>query len=129
MSSRLAQGRAGAAALALIVACHRAPPAPPIATTRVDLPPSYQFVPVDIVVPAGAAVVWTNHDHFTHSIHLIDDGGGNLMVPPGDSVRFTFTRPGLHRYDCSLHPHDMHGTVTVRDGTLRDSAAGGISGP
>jgi plastocyanin len=129
VSSLLHRGRAGAAALALIAACHRAPPAPPTATTHVDLPPSYQFAPADIVVPSGATVVWTNHDHFTHSIHLTDDGGASMMVPPGDSVRFTFTRAGLHHYDCSLHPHDMHGTVTVAGGTLRDSTAGRISGP
>lgn len=113
MSGVVARVRTGAVALVLLGACHRAPPAPPVATTRVDLPPSYLFRPADIVVQSGATVVWTNHDHFTHSIHLVDDGGNSLIVPPGDSVRFTFTRPGLHHYDCSLHPHDMHGTVMV----------------
>jgi len=116
--------RAGAVALLVIGvggACHRAPPPPPVATTHVDLPPSYLFAPGDIVVPAGATVVWTNHDHFTHSIHLTDDGGSSMMVPPGDSVRFTFTRPGLHHYDCSLHPHDMHGTVLVQADSGRSS--------
>ena len=113
MSATAARIRAGAAALVLLGACHRAPPAPPVATTHVDLPPSYLFRPADIRVRTGATVVWTNHDHFTHSIHLTDDGGSSLLVPPGDSVHFTFTRPGLHHYDCSLHPHDMHGTVTV----------------
>ena len=113
MSAAVSRVRAGLVALVLLGACRRAPPAPPVATTHVDLPPSYQFRPADIRVRAGATVVWTNHDHFTHSIHLTDDGGSSMLVRPGDSVQFTFSRPGIHHYDCSLHPHDMHGTVTV----------------
>jgi plastocyanin len=25
----------------------------------------------------------------------------------------SFATPGLHHYDCSFHPRDMHGTVMV----------------
>lgn len=85
----------------------------PVAARRVDLPKSYRFAPAAITVPAGVTVTWTNSDVFTHSIRLIDDGGTELVMKPGDSTRFAFTRPGLHRYDCSLHPHDMRGTVLV----------------
>jgi plastocyanin len=103
-----------AAAVAL-AACGRdaGRAAPPVATDRVDLVKSYQFAPAAITVPTGATVTWTNADVFTHSVRLVDDGGAVLVMKPGDSARFTFTSPGLHRYDCSFHPHDMRGTVLV----------------
>ena len=51
----------------LLAAC--APPAVtvPVATNRVDLPPSYKFEPALITVPDGTTVTWTNKDNFTHS--------------------------------------------------------------
>lgn len=103
-----------AAALAL-AACARGADraAPPVAADRVDLPKSYRLAPTAITVPAGATVTWTNSDNFTHSIRLLDDGGTVLVMRPGDSTHFAFTSPGLHRYDCSFHPHDMRGSVLV----------------
>lgn len=35
------------------------------------------------------------------------------MMKPGESVTHTFTTAGLFRYDCSLHPKDMKGSVLV----------------
>ena len=87
--------------------------AAPVATDKVDLPPSYKFVPAAITVPAGTTVTWTNHDNFTHSVRLLDDGGAVMNVSPGDSVTYTFTGVGEHHYDCSYHPHDMSGIVVV----------------
>lgn len=104
-----------AAAAVALAACGRGaePGAPPVAANRVDLPKSYRFAPADITVPAGATVTWTNSDVFTHSIRLVDDGSTVLIMKPGESARFTFTSPGMHRYECSFHPHDMRGTVLV----------------
>lgn len=108
----------GASALVLllpVMACTGADRAgaEPVATDRVRLPKSYRFVPAAITVPAGDVVTWTNSDNFTHSVRLLDDGGAILVMRPGDSVRFTFTTPGVHRYDCSFHPHDMTGAIAV----------------
>ncbi len=100
------------AALAL-TACSAASSAAPLATSQVDLPPSYKFAPADITVPSGTTVTWTNHDNFTHSVRLIDDGGKVMDMKPGASVSFTFDKPGLHHYDCSFHPQNMKGTVLV----------------
>jgi len=36
-----------------------------------------------------------------------------MILKPGGSTSFTFTTPGTHPYDCSFHPHDMHGEVVV----------------
>jgi plastocyanin len=89
--------------------------AAPVATNQVDLPRSYRFAPEDITVPAGTEVTWTNNDNFTHSVRLLDSGEVHMMKP-GESVSLTFTNPGLFRYDCSLHPKDMHGSVLVGGG-------------
>jgi plastocyanin len=89
--------------------------AEPVATDRVDLPPSYRFEPEAITVPDGTTVTWTNSDNFTHNVRLLDDGGDTLSLAPGESVSFTFTGPGEHRYDCSFHPNDMTGVVVVTE--------------
>lgn len=102
--------------LALPACVRRAEPNSPVVTSRVDLPKSYRFAPSSITVRAGAAVTWTSSDNFTRSVRLLDDGGAVLPISPGDSARFAFTSPGLHRYDCSFHPHDMQGTVLVTSG-------------
>ena len=99
-------------ALFLAAACQATGPSDPVATDQVDLPKSYAFAPEDIVVPAGTTVTWTNRDNFTHSVRLLD-GGEIQMMKPGESVTRTFPRPGLFRYDCSLHPNDMRGSVLV----------------
>jgi plastocyanin len=102
-----------ALAVAALVACRPRSGGAPVATNHVDLPPSYLFVPTAITVPAGTKVTWTNHDHFTHSVRLIDDGGPAMIMRPDSSVSFTFTTAGTHHYECSFHPRDMHGTVLV----------------
>lgn len=89
--------------------------ASPVATTTVDLPKSYRFVPAAIVVDAGATVTWTNHDDFTHNVTL-PDGGPALAMPPGGNVTHTFDTPGEYDYLCSLHPRDMRGRVVVMAG-------------
>lgn len=87
----------------------------PVATSVVDLPPSYRFAPEAISVAAGTTVTWTNHDNFTHSVQFLDGGLPTepLRMQPGASTTFTFEAPGTYRYQCHLHPQDMRGTVTV----------------
>jgi len=99
----------------LLAACAPQAAAEPVATDQVNLPPSYKFEPAAITVPNGTTVTWTNNDNFTHNVRLIDDGGEILALPPGESVSFTFTGPGEHRYDCSFHPNDMNGVVVVSE--------------
>jgi plastocyanin len=87
----------------------------PVATSTVDLPPSYRFAPSAITVAAGTTVTWTNSDNFTHSVQFIDGGlpGEPLQMAPGASTTFTFATPGTYGYVCHLHPQNMRGTVSV----------------
>jgi plastocyanin len=87
----------------------------PVATSMVDLPPSYKFAPLAITVSAGTEVTWTNHDNFTHSVQFKDGGlpADPMVMQPGSSATFTFATPGTYHYQCHLHPQQMQGTVTV----------------
>jgi plastocyanin len=87
----------------------------PVATSAVDLPPSYRFVPADISIPAGTTITWTNNDHFSHSVKFLDGGLPDepLMMEPGEAVTFTIEAPGLYHYQCHLHPQNMVGSITV----------------
>lgn len=91
------------------------PAGEPVATSTVDLPPSYRFAPQDISVATGTTVTWSNHDNFTHSVQFLDGGLPTepLSMQPGASATFTFDAPGTYRYQCHLHPQHMRGTVTV----------------
>jgi plastocyanin len=101
----------------LLASCGAATTAQPVATNQVDLPPSYLFKPSAITVTTGTTVTWTNHDNFTHSVRLIDEGNRVVgVMHPGEATRFTFSKAGTFRYDCSFHPQNMHGTVTVTSG-------------
>ena len=85
--------------------------ASPVATTSVELPKSYKFVPAAIVVEVGDTVSWTNHDDFTHNVTFPGEPG--LTMRPGETVTRAFPTAGSFAYQCSLHPRDMNGTVTV----------------
>lgn len=87
----------------------------PVATDRVDLPPSYRFAPAAITVSAGATVTWTNDDHFTHSVQITSGGlpADPHVMEPGQSTTVTFATPGTYTYQCHLHPQNMKGSVAV----------------
>jgi plastocyanin len=84
----------------------------PVATNKVDLPPSYRFSPKAVEIKAGSSVTWTNHDHFTHTVKLGD--GPDHRVARGSSVTINFPKAGTYHYLCTLHPHDMKGEVIVK---------------
>jgi plastocyanin len=87
----------------------------PVATSTVNLPPSYKFEPASISVKAGTTVTWTNNDNFTHSVQFKDGGlpAEPLLMQPGNDATFTFAAAGTYHYQCHLHPQNMQGTVTV----------------
>ena len=86
-----------------------------VATNTVDLPKSYRFAPADILITSGSTVTWTNNDNFTHSVQFLDGGlpSEPRLMQPGQPTTFTFAQAGTFHYQCSLHPQNMKGTVTV----------------
>jgi plastocyanin len=103
------------AVLALAPACSEGGGASsePVETNEVDLPKSYRFEPDAIRVDAGTTVTWTNKDDFPHNVHLLDGSDTTIDLPLGGRGSFTFEEAGTIQYECSLHPQQMQGTVTV----------------
>ena len=110
-----------------LAACYGGPAqaADPVATNQVVLARSYRFEPATITIAVGSTVTWTNQDQFSHTVRLLDDGGAVLALGQGEQVTHTFAAAGVFRYDCSLHPQNMRGTVVVADDApSRDAPAG-----
>lgn len=76
---------------------------------------NFAFLPGDITVPAGTAVIWTNNDSSAHTVTSLSgapvafDSG---VLNPGATFSYTFTQPGIYPYHCRIHPW-MLGNVTV----------------
>ena len=84
----------------------------PVAATEVQMVKSYRFDPKVIEIEAGETVTWTNDDNFTHTVQV--EGQEDHKVDRGQTVEITFDEPGTYHYVCTLHRHDMDGTVIVR---------------
>jgi plastocyanin len=82
-----------------------------VATTAVSMAKSNRIDPKTIEVNVGDTVTWTNNDNFTHTVKVED--GPDHKVGRGDSVSIRFDKAGTYHYVCTLHSHDMHGTVIV----------------
>jgi plastocyanin len=74
---------------------------------------NFAFTPKALSVPAGARVVWTNHDE---EPHLIVSVGGAFKPSPAldtdDSFAAVLTKPGTYEYYCGMHPI-MVGRIVV----------------
>lgn len=116
--------RVGLAACAVVLvgalpACSGEPAVPTDeAAEQVDMPPSYRFAPETLEVAAGTTVTWTNNDHFTHDVVILEPEETDVgQAKPGETVSFTFDEPGTYSYECSLHPQQMQAVVEVVEAT------------
>ena len=76
---------------------------------------NYSFSPGDLTVPVGTTVTWINHDEIPHTV--VAAGNPRAFRSGGldtdDKFSFTFTKPGIYSYLCTVHPY-MTGKVVVR---------------
>ena len=106
---RMAGRLLGWGAAALVVAPARAAPAFEV---MID---NFTFAPIEIVVPVGATVTWTNRDDIPHTV---TDAARpkevrSKVLDTDDQYSRQFDTAGQYGYFCSLHAH-MQGTVVVR---------------
>ncbi len=74
---------------------------------------NFSFAPQTLTVPAGTTVTWTNQDDTAHTVTSDEHVFGSAGLDTGDKFTYTFAKPGVFKYHCSLHPQ-MTGTVIVR---------------
>ncbi len=72
----------------------------------------FKFVPSEIKVKAGTTVTWRNEDSSAHTIESNDGVLSSDNLESGDTVTFTFNKPGRVDYICGIHP-SMQGAVIV----------------
>jgi plastocyanin len=77
---------------------------------------NFAFSKPTLSVPLGASVLWRFHDRVRHTVTLANGplGLGSLFLRRGQTFKQRFTRPGVHRLFCSLHPVTMREIVRVR---------------
>jgi plastocyanin len=74
---------------------------------------NFTFSPAPITVAAGTTVTWTNNDDIPHTVRAVDGSFHSKAMDTADSYSFTFAKPGVYSYFCSLHPK-MVGKVVVK---------------
>ena len=80
--------------------------------TAVDID-NFTFSPPTITVASGTTVKWTNDDDIPHTVRAVDGSFHSKAMDTSDSYAFTFSKPGVYSYFCSLHPK-MVGKVVVK---------------
>jgi plastocyanin len=84
-----------------------------------DVSSSAFYMPLNLEIPRGTTVTWTNDDSVPHTVQSQDDLGNVIALfnsPPlntGDRFEFIFEEAGTYNYFCSFHPWRV-GLVTVK---------------
>ncbi|HEX7761251.1 MAG TPA: cupredoxin family copper-binding protein [Caulobacteraceae bacterium] len=74
---------------------------------------NFTFGPMTVTVPVGGQVTWINGDDVPHTVMAADKSFRSKPIDTDERFSFTFTKPGVYSYFCSLHPK-MTGTVIVK---------------
>jgi|SRR6185295_10642504 plastocyanin len=74
---------------------------------------NFNFSPVTQDVTVGSTVTWHNDDGEPHTVVGIDGSFRSAALDTGESFAFKFTKAGVYKYICSIHPR-MTGTITVK---------------
>ena len=87
----------------------------PVITTSVNVV-DFAFAPPDIQVTGGAMVTWTWTGSIVHNVTFASTSIANSVTQSSGIYK---TRVpiviGVYTYQCTIHPDEMNGTVTVRD--------------
>jgi len=85
---------------------------PAAAEVKID---NFSFSPAALTVPVGTSVTWTNRDDIPHTVVSSDDPKAfkSKVMDTDEKFSFTFSKPGIYPYFCSVHPK-MVGKVVVQ---------------
>ena len=77
----------------------------------------FAFQPPTVTIDAGGTVTWTvTRAQDPHTVSPVDPPDafvGTPLLRQGDHFSVTFARAGTYRYECTIHPEEMQGTVIV----------------
>lgn len=80
----------------------------------------FAFQPATVTIEAGGTVTWTvTRAQDPHTVSPLDPPDafvGSPLLRQGDQFSVTFAQAGTYRYQCTIHPEDMQGTVIVQAG-------------
>jgi plastocyanin len=95
-------------------AAQAASPAADAATESVAVEiKDFAFNPIEITVPAGGSIAWTNQDNAPHTATANDrEVLQSGAIAFGESFTQAFDTPGTYEYFCEFHPN-MNGTIVV----------------
>jgi plastocyanin len=88
---------------------HKAPAPASVAVTIKN----FDFAPMEVTAPVGATVTWKNLDEEPHTVTSADGLFHSGALDEGESFSYRFTKPGVYRYVCSIHPR-MMASVTIK---------------
>jgi amicyanin len=74
---------------------------------------NFSFGPVELKVPVGTTVTWTNRDDIPHTVVSTDKVFKSKVLDTDEKFSFTFSKAGTYPYFCSIHPK-MTGKVVVQ---------------
>jgi plastocyanin len=76
---------------------------------------NFTYSPATLTVPAGASVVWVNHDDMPHTVTSSTRPRlfASQALDTDDRFEHTFTTPGTYDYFCAVHTH-MTARVIVK---------------
>ena len=81
---------------------------------------SLNFQPSNLTVVVGVnnTIVWNNLDYTQHTVESISVPSGakawnSGILNEGQTFTLVLTVPGTYKFDCSIHPDWMFGTIQV----------------
>jgi plastocyanin len=79
----------------------------------------FSYSVLDLEVPAGSTVIWTNTGNPRHSATADDGSWDTGLFSSGEQASITFDTPGVYTYYCTLHGSPggigMSAVITVTD--------------
>jgi len=74
---------------------------------------NFSFGPVELTVPVGTTVTWTNRDDIPHTVVSTDKVFKSKVLDTDEKFSYTFSKAGTYPYFCSIHPK-MTGKVIAQ---------------
>ena len=71
--------------------------------------------PAKTKAKVGTTIIWTNHDSVEHNVTSVSGPAhfASKNIEEDQSFQFKLTKPGTIRYECTIHPTTMKGTIEV----------------